>query len=400
MMATFSYRAATNLGLTLRGTEDASSASDVERTLTDRGLFPLEVVPAAERGGRRRGLRTRRADVVEACRYLATLLEAGFPLDRALGTVARVAARDDVAEAVLTVRARVRAGARLGDALAEHPELFPRVAVGMATAGERGGHLAGALSRLAGQLEREHALRSRLVSASLYPIALLLVGATAVAVLLVHVLPRLVAILTEAGAAVPPSTAALLSVAEWLSAGWPLLLGAAAVSGAALPLLRRSAAAALAVDRLLLSVPIIGQLRQRLAAARFGYSFGTLLASGFPVLPALEITADSMTDRAAALEIRRAREEVRAGGRLARALGGGCAFPFVFLQMIEVGEDAGRLPQLIERGAQAMEQELERGLERLVRLAEPILIVVFGVAIGLLAMSLLQTIYGINADLL
>jgi general secretion pathway protein F len=397
-MALFAYRAATSTGRTIGGTEEAGTPLELERALASRGLFPLDVTPAVAATRRRRGFHGRRADVVEAIRYLATLVEAEFPLDRALATVSRVAARQDVSEAVLAVRSRVRAGGRLGDALGEHPSFFPRIAVGMVQAGERGGHLPQALSRLATQLERELSLRARLLSASLYPAAMLAVGTVAVLVLLFYVLPRLVGILDEASAAVPASTAALLWISDAAARWWPYLLGAAAAGVVLITGTVRSDTGRASLDRALLRLPVVGPLRRRLAAARFGHALATLLGSGLPVLPALEIAAQSMGDRAVGDEVLRAREEVRAGGRLAAALGRGRAFPFVFLQMVEVGEDGARLPQMLERGAAAMEQELERRLDRLVRFAEPAMILVFGAAVAFIAMALLQAIYGINVD--
>jgi general secretion pathway protein F len=397
-MAHYAYRAATATGRIIGGTEQAGSPGDLERVLASRGLLPREVGPAAAGARRRPGRRGRRSDVVEAFRYLATLVDAGFPLDRALLTVSRVAAREDVAEAVMAVRARVRAGARLGDALAEHPAFFPQLAAGMARAGERGGHLPESLARLATQLEREQALRGRLLSASLYPAAMLVVGAAAILTLLLFVLPRLVSILDEAGAAIPASTAALLATAGFLARWWPFLLGGAVLLVAGLGVAYGSEQGRPMLDRLLVRLPVIGPLRQRLAAARLGHSLSTLLGSGFPVLPALDIAADSLSDQAAAAEVARAREEVRAGGRLATALGRGSVFPFAFLQMVEVGEEGARLPELLGRAGTAMEQELERRLERLVRFAEPVLVVVFGTAVAFVAIALLQAIYGINAD--
>lgn len=178
-MPAFAWRAASPSGRTVRGVEEAESAPALERTLGARGLYPLHVAPAtaADAEPRRAGFRGRRADVAEAVRYLATLLEAGFPLDRALAAVSRVAARRDVAGALADARERVRGGARLEQAMAAHPRVFPRFAVGMVRAGERGGQLAPALDRLAGQLEREQALRARLTSALVYPAVMTAVGA-------------------------------------------------------------------------------------------------------------------------------------------------------------------------------------------------------------------------------
>jgi general secretion pathway protein F len=399
-MPAFAYRAANASGRTVRGVEEAESAPALERQLGLRGLYPLDVAPAsaADAEPRRAGFRGRHADVVEAVRYLATLLDAGFPLDRALAAVSRVVARRDVAAAVMDARERVRGGARLEEAMAAHPRIFPRFAVGMVRAGERGGHLAPALDRLAGQMEREQALRSRLASAMVYPAVMCAVGAGALVVLFVYVLPRFVALLADTGSALPKSTAALLAAGGFVSRWWvALLMGIVAVVGGAAAW-RASDEGRAATDRILLRVPLIGGLRRRVAAARLGRSLSTLLGSGLPILPALEVAAEAQADAAVAAEVLRAREEVRAGDRLAASLRRTGIFPFLFVQMVEVGEEGGRLPEMLDRGAAAMEGELERRLDRMLRLLEPLLIVVFGGIVGFVALSLLQAIYGIRAD--
>jgi type II secretory pathway component PulF len=393
----FTYRATARDGATLRGLEEAPSAAALERVLGARGLYPLEVRVADDAAApTRRRFTSRRADMVEAMRYLATLSGSGFPLDRALGTAARVAARTDVADALKDVRARVRSGTHLADALAQHDKIFPRVAVGMTRAGERGGHLPDALTRLADQLEREHALQGRLMSAMLYPVVMLSVGAVSIVVLLLVVLPRLVGVLQDAGATLPRSTALLLGLGSLLGHGWPVLVIAAVGGYMALSSYLKKDAGQRAWHALLLRLPIVGALRRGLASARLGRSLATLLRGGLPMLAALDIAADGVVDRIAMEELRRAREEVRAGGRLAAALRRGTAFRFVFLQMVEVGEDGGQLTQMLERGAVAMERDLERGIEHLVRLAEPAMIVLLGGLVGFIAMALLQAIYSVN----
>lgn len=400
-MPAFAYRAATAAGRTVRGVEDAESPAALERTLGARGLYPLEVAPAtaaATEPAARRAFRTRRADVVEAVRYLATLMDAGFPLDRALGAVSRVVARRDTAAAVLDVRDRVRGGARLDDALAAHPALFPRFAVGMVRAGERGGYLARALDRLSAQMEREQALRARLVSALIYPAVMIAVGAAAIAVLFAYVLPRFVVLLQDTGSALPRSTALLLSIGEFTGRWWGALpmipIGLALVIAA----VRSTEQGRTMMDGVLLRLPVIGPLRQRAASTRLARTLSTLLGSGMPILPALEIAAASQADGAVQQAVLRAREEVRAGDRLAAALRRAGLFPFLFVQMVEVGEEGGRLPDMLERAAQSLENELERGLDRLMRLVEPVMILVFGGIVGFVALSLLQAIYGIRAD--
>jgi len=400
-MPVFAYRAATADGATAHGIEQAASPVALERALAARGLFPLEVRLAEERAARRRsGLTSRRQDVTGALRYLATLLGAGFPLDRALAAVTRVAARQDVAAALAAVRERVRGGTHLADAFAEHPRIFPRLAVGMTRAGERGGQLADAIERLATQLEREQALRSRIAAALTYPAVLAVAGAMVLAVLLGYVLPRFVELLADAGAALPRSTALLLAAADAAGRWWPVAAGAAvAVIGGGMSTLRTDAGRRRAHE-LLLRVPVLGPLRACAASARFARTLGTLLGAGMPVMSALEIAASGLADEAVAAEVRRAREEVRAGGRLAAALGRWRTFPALLIQMTEVGEEGGRLPEMLERAAAALEHDLERALDRLVRLAEPVMILVLGGAIGFVALSLLQAIYGVRMDAL
>jgi general secretion pathway protein F len=393
----YTYRATARDGATRRGLEEAPSAAALERALGARGLYPLEVRVAddAEEPTRRRFV-SRRSDMVEAMRYLATLCGSGFPLDRALGTAARVAARADVADALKDVRVRVCSGAHLADALAAHAAIFPRVAVGMTRAGERGGHLPDALTRLADQLEREHALQARLMSAMLYPVVMLSVGAVSIVILLLVVLPRLVGVLQDAGATLPRSTALLLGFGSLLARGWPVIAIAAVGGFMWFKSYLATDAGQRAWHGVLLRVPIVGALRRGLASARLGRSLATLLHGGLPMLAALDIAADGVVDRVAMEELRRAREEVRAGGRLAAALRRGTAFRFVFLQMVEVGEDGGQLAQMLERGAATMERDLEGGIDHLVRLAEPAMIVVLGGFVGFIAMALLQAIYSVN----
>jgi type II secretory pathway component PulF len=225
---------------------------------------------------------------------------------------------------------------------------------------------------------------------------MLAVGAVSIVILLIGVLPRLVGVLQDAGATLPRSTTLLLALGGLLARGWPVLAIAAVGGYIALRRYLRTEPGQRACHAALLRLPIVGGLRQALASARLGRSLGALLQGGLPILTALDIAADGVVDRVAMDELRRAREEVRAGGRLAVALRRGRAFRFVFLQMVEVGEDGGQLAQMLERGAAAMERDLERGIEHLVRLAEPAMIVLLGGLVGFIALALLQAIYSVN----
>lgn len=399
-MPTFAYRAADAQGRTLRGVEEAASAGALESLLARRGLFALEVrAPAAEGDAprRRSPFASRRNDVTDFFTTFAALLQAGLPLDRSLEVGVRGAARADVAEAVTAARRRVREGGRLADGLAEHPRLFPAVAVGLIRAAERGGHLDAAMGRLAGYLERERALRARVVSAMIYPLLMLVVGGGAMAVLLLFVLPRFVALLQDSGSELPRSTAVLIGASQLLTRGFPWLAAGGTALLAAVTAYRSTGEGRERVDGLLLRVPLLGGLRARHATARLANTLATLLAGGVPLLAALEIAHETTGDAAVGADVRAARDAVRRGEALSAAFGRSRAFPYAFVRLVEVGEETGQLDALVERAGTLLETELERRLERSVALVEPAMIVVFGCVIGFVALALLQAVYGIHA---
>jgi type II secretory pathway component PulF len=335
-------------------------------------------------------------DAASAIRYLATLVEAGFPLDRALGTAARAVTQPRLAAALRAVRERVLGGASLAAALADQPEVFPRLAVGMTQAGERGGHLAQALDRLAHQLEREAELKAQLWSALLYPLLVAAVGGVAVTILVLYVLPRFAGLLAESGTPLPSSTALVLAAGAFFGRWWAAIL----VIGAALAILATAyhgtPRGRLAVDRILLQLPLVGELRRLAVATRIGRTLSSLLANGLPILPALEAAAGALTDAAAASDVRRAHDEVRAGSRLASSLMRSPAFPYVFVEMVSLGEESGRLAEMLERAAATAQDELRRTLERLLRLVEPTMIIAFGAIVGFVALAMLQALYGVK----
>lgn len=396
-MPAFAYRAVDARGKRLRGREEARSVHELTRALEDRGLLVLDAAEAEGRGAG--GGFGRRRAVLEATRALASLLAAGLPLARSL-EVAEGLAPGAVADALASVRARVQRGDPVHAALAGHPRLFPPLYTGVVRAGERSGDLAGAFARLESQLEREEALRSKLVSASIYPLILAVVGGVAVVLLTLFVLPRFAELLEDAGAALPASTAALLAVSRGAVAVWPAL-----VVGP--PLLVLLAAGWLATEpgrraasRFMLWLPGLRRLRRETLGARFARLVAVLVGGGAPLLDALEDAGESMGDPVARDEAVRVRFRVREGAPLHRALAEGDVFPPLLPKLVAVGEESGRLEEFLGKAAELFETRVAHTAERLASLAEPVMILVFGALVGLVALSLLQAIYGVNAGAL
>jgi type II secretory pathway component PulF len=373
-------------------TEDA-----VARELETRGLLVVEVREAAAAstggGGFSPG---RRTAVLDFTRAVAALLPAGMPLSRAL-KAASTSLPESARPAFDAVRARVERGDELYAALAEHPRHFSPLYIGVVRAGEKSGALDEAFSRLAAHLEREHELRSKLVSMSIYPVMLALVGIASVAVLVLFVLPRFADLLLGAGAALPRSTELILGLATTAQEQWRALLLIPAGLLVWVTWLRTTTAGRHVAARVLLHLPLAGAWRRQALAAAFARMLGELTSGGAPLLAALADARDCMSDPVARAETDRIRTRVREGGSLNAAIAEGGLFPPVLAQLVALGEEAGRLSDFLLKSAELLERRTERALERLVALAEPAMIIVFGGLVALVALALLQAIYGVNA---
>jgi type II secretory pathway component PulF len=397
-MPTYAFQAVDVAGKRLRGHAQASSSGALARSLEERGLYVLDVAESADGAEARRGFRLgRRREVLEVTRALAALLPVGMPLAQALNAASGVAS-GDVKAALSQVREHVEHGDTLSTALAQHRELFSPLYVGLVRAGEKSGDLESAFARLADQLERDEQLRGRILSAAIYPMLLATAGTVAVTVLLFFVLPRFVTLLEGSGATLPKSTATLLALAAGLHRGWPVLVLIPFVVAAFVAWTRTSDAGRRTWSSALLALPGIRTLRRYALAGRFARLVGVLLGGGAPLLPALDDTVESIGDPVARDDVVRIRTRVRDGSSLRAALAESRLFPPLLAQLVGVGEEAGQLQTFLMKSADIFEERTERATQRLATFAEPAMIVIFGCMVAFVALSLLQAIYGINAN--
>ncbi|MGH8433937.1 MAG: type II secretion system F family protein [Pseudomonas sp.] len=391
----FAFEAVDQRGSRREGVLDAASRRAAAAALESGGLFVLDVTAAdaeprsdARAGGRRA--------VLEFTRALAALLSAGMPLARAL-SAARLAVPVRMGPAIDLIRREVERGNALATALTAHPQLFPPLYIGVVRAAEKSGDLAGGFEELSTTLERQYELSEKLVSLSIYPALLALVGSIAVFLLIVVVMPRFVALLEGTGAMLPASTSLLLALAAIARRFGVALLIALLLLVLLIASALRTARGRELAALFLLRLPVIGALRRQALAGRFARLTGVLLANGAAVLAALDDAAASMADPVAQREVTRVRALVREGSTLHAALAGGSLFPPLLPQLIAVGEESGKLSLFCDRAAGIFERNAQRALERLVAFLEPAMIVAFGGIVAFVALALLQAVYGINA---
>jgi type II secretory pathway component PulF len=397
-MPAFEFHAVDSAGKRHRGVREGATAYAISRSLEDAGLLVLACEEARE-STQRGVLLFRRRAVLSFARAIASLVNSGLPLTRAV-TSAEYVTPAGLRPVLRDLRARLDRGDSFATALAAHDKLFSPVFIGIVHSGEQSGDLPAALERVAEHLEKEDEFRSRVLSAATYPLLLTVTGTIALSVLFVVVLPRFIDLLEGVGASLPRATLLLLAIARIgsrIAPFAPVLLLTLVVS---LGVFKATDSGRRAIARMLLRIPLLGTMRRNALAARFARLMAVLLGGGAPALAALEHAAKSLGDPLARAEIERIRLRVREGSTLNAAMSERPFFPPLLIQLVGVGEQASKLEEFFKRSAELFERETQRTLERLVTTAEPVLVVAFGIVIGFVALALFQAIYGVNAGVM
>ncbi|HTY78060.1 MAG TPA: type II secretion system F family protein [Candidatus Bathyarchaeia archaeon] len=403
-MPFFAYKAADRRGQTIDGVMEAADARSVVEQLQRDAYFPIQVAPQREHAGVGRLARARLGapgirgrDLVAFTQQLATLIEAGLPLDRALGIQEGLTASPRLRAIIGDVLKNVRAGTSLGEALAKHhPRPFSRLYVNMVRAGERGGVLEQTLRRLAEFLEEAQEFRDALLSALIYPTLVAAVGGAAVIFLLTFVVPRFADIFRDLGSTIPAPTQALLTTSAWIRAHWWALAGAVLAFVLALRMWVATPRGRLEADRMLLRVPIIGSVLLQTDVARFARITGTLLRSGVPMLPALGVVKDMLGNQVVGQAVDSLADGVRGGAGLAKPMVETGVFPALATHMVKVGEETGRLDEVLLKVGATYEADTRKSLKRLIALIEPGIILVMGLVVGFIVVAMLLAILSIT----
>jgi general secretion pathway protein F len=399
-MPVFVYKAADRRGQTVDGVMEAPDARAVVERLHKEAYYPIRVAPHGERSSFLSfgvSSRVRQRDLLALTQQLATLFEAGLPLDRALSILQELAESARVKAIVSDLLHSVRGGASFSEALAKHhPRPFSRLYINMVRAGEKGGVLEVSLRRLAEFLEARAAFNEAVLSALAYPLVITTVGAGAIVFLMTFVIPRFASIFQDLGQTIPLPTQILLTISAGLQTYWWVgaLIALAAVLGwrvwTASPEGRRAA------DQTLLGLPLFGPLTMKVETARFARTLGTMLRSGVPVLGAMGVVGDMMSNQAVGLAVSRLAEGVKRGGTIAAGMQQHGAFPPLAIHMVRVGEETGRLEEMLLKVADTFETDVRTDLKRVLGLLEPAIILLMGVLVAFIVVAMLLAIFSIN----
>ena len=407
-MPLYSYRAVTPAGDVSSGELEAANESEIVDRLRDQGLMPMQIAQAlgaAAAGERpskpaRPGLfaprRVTQDNVLGITRELATLLRAGLPLDRALELLITLAPSLPVAVMLQGIRDEVRGGKALSQALDARREVFSRFYVNIVRAGEAGGALGTVLQRLAETMDRNKELRESVRSALIYPTILVFVAVASVMVLLIFVVPQFQSTFAQAGKALPIPTQIVIVVGTFLRNWWWAAIPAAVLAAMWFRRRGRYPAVRRVRDARLLRMPLLGDLIAKVEIARFARTLSTLLANGVTLLAGLAIVKDTMGNVVLSRALDGVIAKLREGKGFGRPMAETGLYPRLATQMILVGEESGRLEEMLARVADVYDREVATAIKRFLAVLEPVLILGLAVMVGGIVFSILLGVMGMS----
>ena len=399
-MPAYEFTALDPRGRQEKGLLEGDTPRQVRGMLRDRGLTPLTVQEVAEAPAARGALFTRggwnHTDLTLFTRQLATLARSGLPLDEALAAVAQQADQKNVKRVVLGVRGGVVEGRTLAQALGEFPSVFPPLFRATIEAGESSGKLDGVLERLADYVERRQALAQKVMVAAIYPIFLVVFSIGIVTVLLTYVVPKIVAVFADLDAKLPLLTRGLIALSDFLREYGIGILVLLAVGLIAFGQAMRSDQFKRRVHHLILRLPLVGRLARSNNTARFTRTLGILFGSGVPILDAMRIGAQVVTNLPMRDAVETATLRVREGAPVNKSLADSKLFPPITLHLIASGEASGRLDEMLDRAAEQQEREVETLVGALMAALGPALVLLMGGMVFLIVMAVLLPIFDLN----
>lgn len=404
-MPKYNYTATKN-GKTIHGTAEALTKDDVVKNIRNQGMHPLVVKIERVGGSPLSGFGQKRSvklkDLAVFTRQLSTMVGAGVPLTRALGTLQEQTKNKYFQKIITDISKEIEGGRPLADTFGQYPNVFSDIYVNMVKAGEAGGILDEILKRLAMQIEKDASMRKKIRSAMAYPVVILSVTIVAFFGIMIFIIPKLGAIIKDLGgedARLPIYTEVMLGISSFLQNNALLMIGITVLS---VFLLRRYISTdkgKLQWHTLLLKIPVLRTILIKIAVARFSRTFASLMSSGVGVLDALAVTGGAIGNKAIENELIEATKAVRNGKQLSEPLSSSNYFPPIVAQMLAVGEESGQIDTILVKVADFYEEEVEATIEALSSIIEPIMIILLGSIVGIIAASVMGPIASLSKNI-
>jgi type IV pilus assembly protein PilC len=396
-MPKYQYEAVDSSGKTIKNSIEA----DNEKQVLDRlHQSKLHIVSVSEQkaglfsGGIKQGVGAPKLyTLVIFSRQFATLIDAGLPVSRCLDILYAQSKDPVLKPAILQVKNDVQGGLSLGDAVAKHPNCFSKLYVSMIRAAEIGGILDIILDRLAGFLEKELEIKQKVQAAMMYPIIVLVFANLMVVALFMFVLPKFKEIFASMNVEMPAMTLALFAMSDFLVGHWYFVIGVPIASVIAFKQYNKTKDGKLNIDTIKLKAPVFGDLILKLAVGRFTRTFGTLISSGVPMMRAMEIVSEASANQVLINAIDNARDAIRDGQRLAVPLSQSSVFPPMVTHMVDIGEETGRMSEMLVKIADFYDKEVDAAVKGLTSMIEPLLIVGMGCFVGFVAIAVMGPIF-------
>jgi general secretion pathway protein F len=400
-MGAYEYSALDTGGREQKGILEGDTPRQIRQLLRDKGWAPLSVTEitqqSQDRGERwtlRRGASA--ADIALVTRQFATLIRSGLPIEEAIQTVAEQSEKARLKSLLLAVRSRIMEGQSLASALSAFPRAFSDLYRATVSAGEQSGHLDSVLERLADYTEGRQAIRQKVVLSMIYPVLVIVVAILVVTLLLAYVVPQVVTVFENMGQELPVLTRMLIALSAFVRQSGLFVLVLLVAAAIGLRLMLRRPGPKRAFHELLLRTPLISRLVRGMNASRFARTLSILAESGVPVLEALHISAEVITNVPMRSAVVTAARQVREGGSLNRSLDRSGYFPPMTIHLIASGEASGNLEVMLDRAAASQERELEAVIQTIVGLLGPLLILVMGGVVLVIVLAILLPIFNLN----
>lgn len=393
-MPFYAYTAIDPSGRQIKSVLEAENEALALAKLRDQSMQIVEISETRRRkSASGRGHRIKPKQLVVFSRQFATMIDAGIPILRCLEILLNQTKDPGMRGVIEQVSSQVKGGSTLHDALAKHPHVFNKLYVNMVRAAELGGILDRILDRLSSFLEYEAEVKAKIKSAMMYPVLVLVFSFIMLFVLFSFVLPKFKEIFTGMEVEMPVITATLFSMGDFMQAYWWLILLGMAGALGALKLWGNTPRGRWQLDFIKLKIPVVGELSLKMSLARFCRTFGTLISSGVPIMRSLEIVGETLGNVVLGNAIENTRISIREGQKLSAPLAASGLFPSMVTHMIDVGEESGRLAEMLVKIGDFYDSEVESAVKGLTSMIEPMLIIFLGCVVGFIAVSVMTPIF-------